>query len=282
MTDAPEVVAEVAEEVAQQATHVAEVSRGLSGRGLALALGGFIVGSGVGGAIGYILAQRKLETKYAAFAASEIAEMREHYNRKFVAREEKGDLEEIVQERGYSAPESTRPPMAVTPPASVVEASEIDEDEDDEIMVETEVVEQNVFRDVPQQEADGWDWHKERSRRSPHNPYVVHRDEIEEFDHYARTTLTYFDGDDVLCNEIDEILDQADRDRLIGEANLNKFGHGSGDDTLVYIRNDALETVFDVNLSERSYAQEVKGFDPPEDAELRHSHRRRERAFDDE
>lgn len=268
---------EVAEEVVEQATQVADISRGLSGR-LSWGLGGLIIGAGLGAVGGYFFAKRKLEGDYAAFAANEISEMRGHYNSKLVAAEQKGDLDEIVRERGYSTPEEpqTRPPMAVTPPTAVVEAAETDEE--DRPVNPPEPVDQNVF-DIPQ-ETDGWDWHRERSRRSPHKPYVIHRDEAEEFENYARSTFTYFAEDDVLCNEIDEILDKGDRDRLIGEANLNKFGHGSGDSTLVYIRNDSLETVFDVNLSENSYAEEVAGM-PPEEPELRHSHQREGR-FEDE
>jgi len=177
--------------------------------------------------------------------------------------------------------------MAVAPPAAVAEAAEEELDDPapfDEELVETEAlpepVEQNVFTDIPQT-VDGWNWHKERSRRSPHKPYVIHIDEVDEMEQYARTTLTYFAEDDVLCDETDDILDKADRDRLIGEQNLNKFGHGSRDDAVVYIRNDHLETVFDVNLSDQSYSMAVRGI-PTETDELRHSDRRRERSFDDE
>lgn len=278
---ATEVVAEVADEVAEQATHVAEVSRGLSGRSLSLVLGGFVVGAGLGGAIGYILSKRQLEKKYYQQAADEIAEMREEYHNKAVALENKVDkpkLEDIVRERGYAAdPRPTQPPMAVTPPASVVEAQEDGEDR----KPESDPVAQNAFEEFgdDNRNPDEWDWHKERSRRSPNRPYVIHIDERDERDTYDGVTWTYFEADDVLCNERDEIVDAEDREKVVGASNLEKFGHGSGDPEVVYIRNDRLEMIIEVSRSLNSYAEEVHGLEP----EIRHSNRRRGRIpFDDE
>lgn len=279
MSEATEVVAE---EVAEQATHVAAVSRGLSGRSLGLALGGFVVGAGLGATAGYILASRRLEAKYRQIADDEIEEMREHYYRKDVAREKKDDLEDIIRDKGYSSPEPSEPPMAVTPPSAVVEAAKEDEDEP----VETEAVREepevrNAFEEFGDQtrSPDDWDYHKERSRRSPLRPYVIHIDEVEEKDTYDKVTFTYFADDDVLCDETDDPVSKEDRERMVGEANLDKFGHGSPEPDVVYIRNDKLDTVFVVNRSPNSFAEEVHGFEP----EIRHADRRRGRlAFDDE
>lgn len=292
---AAEVVADVAEEVADQATHVAEVSRDLSGRSLGLAFGGFVVGVGLGAAVGYILASRRLETKYLQIAEDEIAEMRKHYKAKMVALEsntDKGDLEKIVRERGYATEDepTTTPPMAVTPPLSVVEAvaeeeDEEDEDEDEEVpavetQAEFEARERNAFREFGDANRDPgeWDWHAERSRRSPLRPYVIHIDERDEREGYDGVTFTYFEADDVLCNERDEVVNEEDREKLLGEANLDKFGHGSNDLNCVYIRNDQLQMIFEVCKSPNSYVHEM-GLEP----EIRHSDRRRERmTFDDE
>jgi hypothetical protein len=289
---ATEIVADVAEEVAEQATHVAEVSRGLSGRNFSFGFGGLVVGLGVGATVGYIFAKRQLEAKYSAIAAEEAAEAREHYYAKSVALEnvkDKPDLADIVREQGYSVdPEPSQPPMAVTPPSAVVEAAQEEEVVGAEPEAETAepVVHQNTFQqfgDAARPEHE-WDWHKERSRRSPLKPYVIHIDEREErADVYECVMFTYFEEDDILCNERDEVVGKEDRDRIIGEANLNRFGHGSGDATVVYIRNDQLEMDVEVNLSPNSYAEEVHGFEP----EIRHSDqrfrsRRGRASFDDE
>jgi hypothetical protein len=296
---ATEAVADVADEVAEQATHVAEVSRGLSGRDVGLVFGGLAVGAGLGGTLAFIFAQRKLEAKYNQIAAEEIAEMREHYNQKAVALEAesgKGDLREIVRDRGY-VPEpaekkdvepkeveegSASPPMAVTPPTAVVDrAQEVADEEEAEVPPEAntdpEPEVRNIFQDNPPPE-DDWDWHKERSQRSPMRPYVIHREERDEQEAYDGVTFTYYDADDVVCNEQDEVLTEADRERVIGEANLEKFGHGSGDSSIVYVRNDRLEMDVEVVRSPNSYAEEVHGFEP----EIKHSDRRERKTFDDE
>lgn len=286
---ATEIVADIAEEVADQATHVAEVSRGLSGRDLGLVFGGLAVGAGLGGALGFVFAQRKLETKYNQMAAEEIAEMREHFHAKATAlenTESKGDLQSIIREKGYAPePEASTPPMVVTPPSAVVErAEEAKEDEADGVETpppadedpEPEV--RNIFKDNPPPE-DTWDWHKERSQRSPLRPYVIHREERDEQEAYEGVTFTYYEADDVVCNERDEPLDAEEREQIIGETNLEKFGHGSGDATTVYIRNDKLEMDVEVVRSPNSYAEEVHGFEP----EIKHSARRRGRTtFDDD
>ena len=288
---ATEVVADVAEEVAEQATHVAEVSRGLSGRDLGLFFGGLTVGAVGGGTLAYIFAQRRLETKYNDIAAEEISAMREHYHQKAVALEAeagKGDLESIVREKGYAPEpeESTEPPMAVTPPTQVVErAAEVAEEEaepepPDEPVDETpEPVTRNVFRDSETPSPEEWDWAKERSRRSPLKPYVIHREERDEQEAYDGVTFTYYEQDDVVCNERDEPISEEDRENIFGEANLEKFGHGSGDPSIVYVRNNQLEMDIEIVRSPNSYAEEVHGFEP----QIKHSDRRRGRAtFDDD
>ncbi|HYQ97483.1 MAG TPA: YtxH domain-containing protein, partial [Candidatus Nitrosocosmicus sp.] len=211
--------------------------------------GGLIVGVALGGAAGYFLTRRRLETKYNKITEDEIAEMRQHYRDKTVALENtagKPELESLVREQGYS----TEPPMAVTPPDAVVERAEtVAEEESSDPRPPVPVVrEENVFRQPePTQEElgmveDNWDMVKERSRRTSNRPYVIHIDEVRESDEYDMVTYTYYEEDDVLCNELDEVIGKGiERETLIGEANLNRFGHGSGDPSKVYIRNDHLE-----------------------------------------
>lgn len=275
--DASEEILEGASEVADG---VVQMARGFSGLALS---GAFLAGVGLGGVAGYFICKKHLETKYSQLAADEIEEMREHYHKKDVARSntEKPDLEKIVRDQGYSS-EQTAPPMAVTPPDAVVEAAQ-DEDEDEVVSNLPDDPEvRNAFREFGDDavKPGEWDWHKEKRGRSPLRPYVIHLDEREGNDTYDRLTLTYFKEDDVLCDETDDPLDAEDRERMVGETNLDKFGHGSGDPTVVYIRNDQLNTIYEVCLSHRSYEEEVIGTPPPE---IRHSDRRRERrTFDDE
>ena len=250
-----------------------------------LIIGATAVGIGLGSALGYFIARRRLETKYNKITEDEIAEMRQHYRDKTVALENtaaKPELETLVREQGYSA----EPPMAVTPPEAVVERAEtVKEEESTDPRPPVPVVrEENVFQQPEPTEAElgEWDYHKERTRRSPNRPYVVHIDEVRENEDYDSVTYTYYEEDDVLCNERDEVIDPRERDILIGEANLNRFGHGSGDPSIVYIRNDKLEMQMEVIRSPNNYAEEVHGFEPTPPDELRHHYRRERHSQDDE
>lgn len=245
-----------------------------------LILGGFFVGAGLGGALGFYLTRLKLETKYQKLAEDEIDEMRKHYRSKSTALENtvaKPKLEEVVREQGYSTAE---PPMAVTPPSAVVNAAR---DGAEDPRPEPTVKEENVFSKPPVSPEEvgtpiidnNWDYTRELSRRSVHKPYVIHVDEKDENETYDTVTYTYYEEDDVLCNERDEVIGKDERDALIGEANLNRFGHGSGDPTVVFIRNDRLEMQMEIVRSPNSFAEEVHGFQHSESLTRRHRRERR-------
>ena len=262
---AQEVVADIAEGVAEQAVDFAAFARQMSKVKVQYGLLGTVIGATTGALVAFYIAYRKAETKYSQISDAEIAEMREHYHAKVRAAEAeaaKRPVEDIVRERGYSSPEAktnVKPPMAVQPPTSnrVIEAEDKAAGEPPDDEPETPET-RNIFQEVPQVDHE-WDWHEERRKRTPDIPYVVHYDERLEME-YEDVTLTYYEGDDVLCNERDEPIDEEDRERLIGEANLNRFGHGSNDPVVVYIRNDKLEILYEVVKSPHYYAEEVHGF----------------------
>lgn len=271
-----------------------EIIREVYRNPLPFVLGGAVVGLGIGGAMGYFLTRHYLETKYSQIADDEITVMREHYRMKTVAMDntkDKPQLEDIVRDQGYS---TTEPPMAVTAPESMVEMSqeaieESQEDEDeeedgvpeDEQELRDESLEEHEIRmgvrNVFTEAEEDWDYHKELARRSPLRPYVVHIDEKDEYE-YDSVTFSYYEKDDVLCNENNEVVPQEERDALVGEANLEKFGHGSRDPHIVYVRNDKLEMLIEITQSPNAFAEEVYGFKHSDIPDRRN----RKRIFDDE
>lgn len=272
MSETP--VSEASTEILQEAVDTTydlgrEAGRRLVRMSFFSGFGGLVVGS----AASYFLTRRILETKYNKITEEEIAVMREHYRNKMVALDNennKAKLEDIVKEQGYSVNEETEPPMAVSPPLAVVEAAtedvlnaaaELETISPSEIETPEEpgnLAVRNVFEEV--QKSGDWNYHKELAKRSPVRPYVIHIDEREE-QPYDEITLTYYEGDDVLCDERDEVIGNPDRDRMVGETNLERFGHGSNNDHVVYIRNDKLEAQYEIVRSPNSYAKEVHGFE---------------------
>ena len=139
-----------------------------------------------------------------------------------------------------------------------------------ESMVGGEIV--HVFSD--QVVDPEWDYEVELAKRDPRSPYIIHRDEYfndeMEFGSLGgQTTYTYYAADDVLVDERD--VPVYDKDAVVG---LLWFGHGSGDPSIVYIRNEAKEMEFEVVLDEGAYQVVVLGGRVEEtlaDEDLRHS-----------
>jgi hypothetical protein len=264
VTEATEVVAEVAEHVADQADNVAEVARAVDGKARAIGLGIGLVGGAV---VAYMYANKRLRDKYEQITQEEIDEMREHFRKRALVKEEKPDLaaavDQITEREGYSSPQTPvikedKDEAEPEEEADVrtVGASEEEPQEEDE--VEASAAEVNVFEKAEKEADEGWDYEHEVSERLPGKPYIIHVDEQHEHEGYTEMSLIYYAGDDVLCDYHDTPVD--DKEKVAGEANLEKFGHGSGDPNIVYVRNDALEIEMEIVKNEGSYAEVVHGF----------------------
>jgi len=281
MAELTEVVADAAEEVADQATSVAEVSRALSPREVRFLLGGIGIGLVAGGVTGALVARRRLETKYTKIAEDEISEMREHFRARLLAKEGKPDLSHLgdqVADLGYSEPNISK---ELNDEATKEEA--IAEVVAEEEVAETEVVSgakvQNIFKeeDTSKDADEGWNYDIEIANRRANMPYVIHQDEQHE-KNYDEAAMIYYAGDDVLCNEGDKIIE--DQDLVIGLPNLERFGHGSDDKHRVYIRNDDLGMEIELIKNNGYYAEIVHGF--VQHSDRTRTMRRRKHPYDDE
>lgn len=79
-------------------------------------------------------------------------------------------------------------------------------------------------------------------------PYVISPEEFGEYEDYQRITLTYYEQDDVICDEYDEPLDDADD--IVGLDSVNHYGEYE-DDT-VFVRNDRRKTDYEILLDHGS------------------------------
>jgi hypothetical protein len=122
----------------------------------------------------------------------------------------------------------------------------------------------NVFR-----VDDSWDEEYELEHRNPDVPYVITVDEYigAEFD-FKQSTVTYYASDDIMANESDVPI--YNWNSLMGDL---RWGHGSNDKNVVYIRNESLGQEWEVLLHQGSYEVEVQGLHE-EDGELKHSQHR--------
>lgn len=125
---------------------------------------------------------------------------------------------------------------------------------------------QSIFSGVE----DSWDQDVEESTRTQEAPYIIHKDEYwrEEMG-YTQTTVTYYEGDDILVDPEDVPI--YNHNTVTGPLT---FGHGSNDQNVVYIRNDKLRAEYEVLRDRGMYSIEILGMQAEEKherASLRHA-----------
>jgi hypothetical protein len=248
-----EQVAEHLEDAAVVLEDAAVVTRQIDTARVAFFLGGTGFGLAVGFFFGYRFNREKIRAKVFKESEEEIDKMREHYQQKIIAAEQKPTVEEVVEERGYSIrtdlieeqERPTKPPVPVQYPR-------------------TRTVEHFVndvakrHEDREKDKNDGWEYPLELSRRSKEFPYIIHQDEFAQNEtEYEQVTYTYYAADHVLTDEEEEKIELPDQ--IVGLSNLGNFGHGADDYHVLFVRNDKLRMEFEICLLPASYEEAVQG-----------------------
>lgn len=146
----------------------------------------------------------------------------------------------------------------------VIDVPSSTEDSEDEMADPGGTV--NVFDRV----TEDWDYDTEIKRRESNHVYVIHVDEFfgRELD-YDQNTLTYYNGDDIMAD--DQNTPVYGWQSIVGEL---KFGYGSNDRNVVYVRNEDRKCEYEILYDPGSFSTEVLGIyaeDATEEDEIRHS-----------
>lgn len=241
-------VTEHTEELAERAANLVESSDVASADGLYISKSGMVrvgvlMGIVVAGAgfVGYKVAQKQLQTKYEKLAEEEIAQAKAFYSR--------------LNKEGMETPEKAVNTLMTDATSALLDYSGSNDEEDEEVVVDSEVA---VF---VQSEADeNFDLDEEVKTRTPDAPYVISQEEyLQGEPEFGQTAITYYEGDGTLADENDREIPFIDP--IIGEENVQRFGHGSGDENIVFIRNERLSTDFEVLKSSGKFAHEVLGLE---------------------
>lgn len=233
-----------------------------------------IASASAGGAIGYVIAQKKLKAQYEDLANAEIAEAREFLAAQYKTDEKyespsklTKDLKREVKDADDELDEATENLMAtyggqkvnvVTPKTDITKPQKPEEEE--EVVVEKT---NNIFVNGEPFDPDEntFDLEAEVELRKSMVCYVVSEDEYTSNDeHYDQTTMTYFVYGDTLIDEDEKVID--DVEQTVGRENLSRFGHGSGDPDVVFVVNEARHMAYEILRSEGSYDEEVLGLTP--------------------
>lgn len=285
---AAEVTAEVVEESIDGVVDVIEVVRN---NPVTLALVG-VVALAAGGVGGYFLGVKRLGNEFDERLAFEIEETKEFYANLYKTDPDGAVMtpQQVLEER--HGPQAAADAVRIYQGRQAAETAFDEVDEQDEAQIRkiqearlqsvslvhpVEVVETTESRNV-------WidphfDYEEEVKLRTTTKPYIITHDEYFEAEkEYETISLTYFEDDDTLVNERDEPIREIDK--MVGEDHLARFGHGSKDKNIVYVRSDRLETDFEIVKSTGSYLEQVLGIKDEPSGELKHSDQRdRRRAF---
>ena len=260
------VVEEAAEvavtEVANNLEEAARAVRRFDPRMIPVLAGGILIGVGIGYYIGK--KRGKEAAKFEAFAKAEedVEKIRHYY-----ANREKPSLDEVIVEKGYEGETQAAvpPERPLPPPVPIVPETE----PEDLQKIDPQAVMRKITRTYRTEEAekdknDGWSYPYELSQRNFSKPHIIHQDEFATNEtEYSQTTYMYYAGDDVLADTDGMVLEN--RENLIGQRALEKFGHGADDRNFVFVRNPELELEMEIIRVPGRYEVEVQGLDDNDD-----------------
>lgn len=246
-----------------------------------LVAGGLTLGSGVT----FVVTKKVLENKFEDRLADEVADIRRSYKKAAELREVKGfkvenvfvkiaepeledvsePVDEVLSEYGSDSIVQNEPESGTVVRPKPIEDDEIDEEQrelENSAEARMRLGQQrvhNIFKDPREEHPMGND-EEVRPERNTDKPYLISVDEyMKDERDYAKITVTYFEKDETLMDEREEIL--PDILATVGDDFFNHFGEESQDPNIVYIRNEQLKVDFEVMKDEGSYGATILGMD---------------------
>lgn len=203
-----------------------------------------VVTFGVGFGIGYILAKRK---KFELHVVPDLMDLEEVPEPRLVEDEEDEEVYPVDERH-----------LDVVAGGETILIDEVDPSDE-------EPIRKNVFA---QTSTDVWDFEEELKNRRDGEPYILHQDEFFQSERdWTQLTLTYFEGDDIMIDQEEKLI--YNYAQKVGEL---RFGHGSNDPNVFYVRNDKYRAEYEILRHEGLYSVEIQGLVMEEaETDLRHS-----------
>lgn len=247
-------------------------------------------GAAVGSAITYRVVHKKAEKKAQAFADEQIQNVKDTYkllrkeppyDNPVTAVKAYNDRLDELQYLSSNAEEAAIIAANEAAEEAVEEAKEavdelvetIDEVEeghigeflvtDEEAEAAQNPVVRNIFDEARRRSAQieaelGPDQFDALKTRDAQAPFRISTDEfMDDENNFSKITITYFEGDDVLVDERESVI--PDIDGVIGRETLQHFGEDSDSKDTVFVRNERLQTDFEVVRETGTYTQMVLG-----------------------
>ena len=215
----------------------------------------FVVGASIGSVTSILIARSRIKKYYSDISNEEIKSVQDTYkllrkeppydDPKTAVHEYSRRLDELAYLANGGEPIDDEDDIPEETPAPVlVEHSIWDAEDNPEVMTEAEMEDGALF-----------------GTRSPDHPYVISFAEFQEDEeHYDKISIEYFEFDNTLADDREQIIPEVDE--TVGRRNLSRFGQGSEDPNIVYVRNERLHVDFEIARNDKGYAEIVLGVDP--------------------
>ncbi len=218
-----------------------------------------------GAATGALICFALLKEKYETLANEEIKNMKDYYQKEIENIDDAHDkeLDNLINTMNK-------------------DIYELDKREEKKTYVDyvkkysPEEIIKDKYYDMPYPDVIDEDYHEDEGppEDPPENdlqyeePFVISREEFDEgYPHFDKITITYYENDDVLADEQDEVI--PDIDAVVGYDSLGRFGDMSDDDCVVYVRNGRLGADYEIVLTQEAYTESVLGIVQDEGLPLR-------------
>lgn len=245
----------------------------------------FVAGAGLGGVVTYHVTKSKLQYRFEETLASETERIKEHYSRKNFtgdyADPETAAQKLIPEEEREVAQDAMDAFQTYKPDGEGVvgEVAGIEEAED----VIRDEVKKARKRTIFENSVEDFDWDEETAYReslSDADPFVITLEEYDTADHddeWEQKSLTYYEKDGILTLEDDTVVSNVDS--VVGPLANLRFGYGSKDSNMVYVRNPRITWDMEISRHTGSYEVAVLGLDDSDEKELKHHVRPGQRKF---
>ena len=208
--------------------------------------------------VGYFVAKKDLETRYAELASTAIAEAKLHYRRLY-----KRDVFESP-EKAVEVLIPSGSDKKVNAAADALLAYKGDDDDGEPPQISQQGVGEALYDQIDEaveEEQSGTVIRNVFQQALTVDENVPHLVDEEEFlaneTGFTQATLTWYQGDEVLCDEKDEPIQEIDL--AVGRQNLKRFEALSEDQHTIYVRNSKLNMEFEINRSTGKYVEEILG-----------------------
>lgn len=245
-----EAVVDATTDIVDAVAEHAEVVETVIERNPAVVVGALIGGLVIGAVVSHIVTKTYLSVKYEEIIDRELEEAKNFYAKRLKKFESMQDDDDAVHIQEYvevivEETDALDEAVKINSKSGYTSYHTVGKDDDLADITKTLTAD------------DTFDHEAEERKRKKHQPYIVdYQTFYANDDEHHQQSLVYYSEDEVIVDEDDDVVQEWRA--VLGHDNL-RFGYGSEDSNAVYIRNDRLDSDYEVTLIRGNYHEIVLG-----------------------